>query len=62
MDGTQTVTAELEIVCHDPSTSIAQIKRRLSVERRSRVGVRNIHIGQRKPIEEISAVVSNLLR
>ena len=42
-------------------TSIAKIESRLLVEGMARVGVRDVHIRKRQAVEEVSAIVSNVV-
>lgn len=57
---TETVAAELQIVSHNSCSSISEVEGCLSVEWRSWIGVWNIHIRERKAIEQAPSIIANL--
>lgn len=62
MDRPQTITAQLQIVRHNTRTNISQIKSGLLVIRVTRVGVRDIHIREGEAIEQVPAIVANIVQ
>ena len=60
VDGAQAVTAEFEIVGHDAGAGVAKVEGGFFVERVAGVGVRDVHVGEGKAVEEASVLVANL--
>lgn len=53
---------KLEVVGIDPSAIAAQVEGALPRIRSSTVTIRNDHLGERKPVEHASAIVSNVAK
>lgn len=62
MDGSETITSQLQVVSHDTCTSISKIECCLLVVWVARVSVRDVHIRERKPVEKRAAIVVDIVQ
>ena len=61
LDRTQAVASKTEVVGRSSGTSITEVKCLLSVVRRSWVAIRNSHLGQTQSVQNISAIVLEIV-